>query len=197
MAKDDPSSITSYEVYFSLYQQLVGDDEEERLRAVSAGLLRPRDRRSVPSRLRQEERRWRRILEYFSSATQIGMTATPRRRGTSPTSRTSATRCTPTASRRGIEDGFLAPFRVINITTDISDGWRPYKGAARHLRRRNRGQNLQQQRLRLQHRHREDRIRQVARRSRPTSKPGPHGEDHRVLRDGGRGDAGCATRWRS
>ena len=30
--------------------------------------------------------------------------------------------------KEGIEDGFLAPFKVINITTDISDGWRPYKG---------------------------------------------------------------------
>ena len=129
VAKDDPSSITSYEVYFSLYQQLVGDDEEEHYSALfqpdffDLVIVDECHRGSA-----KEESRWRRILEYFSSATQIGMTATPKE-----------TRYISNISyfgdpvyiyslKEGIEDGFLAPFKVINITTDISDGWRPYKG---------------------------------------------------------------------
>lgn len=77
VAKDDPSSITSYEVYFSLYQQLVGDDEEEHYSALfqpdffDLVIVDECHRGSA-----KEESRWRRILEYFSSATQIGMTAT-------------------------------------------------------------------------------------------------------------------------
>ena len=129
VAKDDPSSITSYEVYFSLYQQLVGDDEEEHYSALfqpdffDLVIVDECHRGSA-----KEESRWRRILEYFSSATQIGMTATPKEtRYISNISYFSDPVYTYSL-KEGIEDGFLAPFKVINITTDISDGWRPYKG---------------------------------------------------------------------
>ena len=129
VAKDDPSSITSYEVYFSLYQQLVGDDEEEHYSA----LFQPDffDLMIVDECHRgsaKEESRWRRILEYFSSATQIGMTATPKETRYISNISYFGDPVYTYSLKEGIEDGFLAPFKVINITTDISDGWRPYKG---------------------------------------------------------------------
>lgn len=129
VAKDDPGSITSYEVYFSLYQQLVGDDEEEHYSA----LFQPDffdlvivDECHCGSA--KEESRWRRILEYFSSATQIGMTATPKETRYISNISYFGDPVYTYSLKEGIEDGFLAPFKVINITTDISDGWRPYKG---------------------------------------------------------------------
>ena len=129
VAKDDPSSITSYEVYFSLYQQLVGDDEEEHYSALfqpdffDLVIVDECHRGSA-----KEESRWRRILEYFSSATQIGMTATPKETRYISNISYFGDPVYTYSLKEGIEDGFLAPFKVINITTDISDGWRPYKG---------------------------------------------------------------------
>ena len=129
VAKDDPGSITSYEVYFSLYQQLVGDDEEEHYSALfqpdffDLVIVDECHRGSA-----KEESRWRRILEYFSSATQIGMTATPKETRYISNISYFGDPVYAYSLKEGIEDGFLAPFKVINITTDISDGWRPYKG---------------------------------------------------------------------
>ncbi len=129
VVKDDPSSITSYEVYFSLYQQLVGDDEEEHYSALfqpdffDLVIVDECHRGSA-----KEESRWRRILEYFSSATQIGMTATPKETRYISNISYFGDPVYTYSLKEGIEDGFLAPFKVINITTDISDGWRPYKG---------------------------------------------------------------------
>lgn len=129
VAKDDPSGITSYEVYFSLYQQLVGDDEEEHYSALfqpdffDLVIVDECHRGSA-----KEESRWRRILEYFSSATQIGMTATPKETRYISNISYFGDPVYAYSLKEGIEDGFLAPFKVINITTDISDGWRPYKG---------------------------------------------------------------------
>lgn len=129
VAKDDPSSITSYEVYFSLYQQLVGDDEEEHYSALfqpdffDLVIVDECHRGSA-----KEESRWRRILEYFSSATQIGMTATPKETRYISNISYFGDPVYTYSLKEGIEDGFLAPFKVINITTDISDSWRPYKG---------------------------------------------------------------------
>lgn len=129
VAKDDPGSITSYEMYFSLYQQLVGDDEEEHYSALfqpdffDLVIVDECHRGSA-----KEESRWRRILEYFSSATQIGMTATPKETRYISNISYFGDPVYTYSLKEGIEDGFLAPFKVINITTDISDGWRPYKG---------------------------------------------------------------------
>ena len=129
VAKDDPSSITSYEVYFSLYQQLVGDDDEEHYSALfqpdffDLVIVDECHRGSA-----KEESRWRRILEYFSAATQIGMTATPKETRYISNISYFGDPVYTYSLKEGIEDGFLAPFKVINITTDIGEGWRPYKG---------------------------------------------------------------------
>lgn len=129
VSKDDPSTITSHEVYFSLYQQLVGDDDQEHF----SKLFSPEffDLIIVDECHRgsaKEESRWRRILEYFSGATQIGMTATPKETKYISNLRYFGDPIYTYSLRSGIEDGFLAPFKVINVMTDIGDGWRPRKG---------------------------------------------------------------------
>lgn len=129
VAKDDKSTITSHEVYFSLYQQLVGDDDKEHFRELFAAdffdliIVDECHRGSA-----KEESRWRRILEYFSGATQIGMTATPKETKYISNLHYFGEPVYTYSLKEGIDDGFLAPFKVINIMTDIGDGWRPRKG---------------------------------------------------------------------
>ena len=138
-AKEDPATITSHEVYFSLYQQLAGDEETgdegggEEAVARFARLFKPDffDLVIVDECHRgsaKQDRTWRRILEYFSSATQIGMTATPKETRYVSNIDYFGAPVYAYSLREGIEDGFLAPFKVINVKTDISDGWRPCLG---------------------------------------------------------------------
>ena len=73
--------------------------------------------------------RWRRILEYFHPATQIGMTATPLREETRDTYRYFGNPIYTYRLGQGIEDGFLAPYRVHRIVPSVdATGWRPEKG---------------------------------------------------------------------
>lgn len=137
--KDDPTTITSHEVYFSLYQQLAGteegDDEENGGETVSKFekffnkeffdliIVDECHRGSA-----KKDSNWRRILEYFSSATQIGMTATPKETKYISNMDYFGEPIYTYSLREGIDDGFLAPFKVINIKTNIGEGWRPFKG---------------------------------------------------------------------
>lgn len=129
VAKDDKSTITSHQVYFSLYQQLVGDDDQEHFSELFSPdffdliIVDECHRGSA-----KEESRWRRILEYFSAATQIGMTATPKETKYISNLSYFGEPVYTYSLKEGIEDGFLAPFKVISIMTDIGDGWRPRKG---------------------------------------------------------------------
>lgn len=129
VAKDDRSTITSYVVYFSLYQQLAGDEGEEHFSQLftldffDLIIVDECHRGSA-----KEESRWRLILDYFKSATQIGMTATPKETQYVSNINYFGEPIYSYSLREGIEDGFLAPFKVINIMTDIGEGWRPYKG---------------------------------------------------------------------
>lgn len=129
VAKDDKTTITSHQVYFSLYQQLVGDDDKEHFRDLFSPdffdliIVDECHRGSA-----KEESRWRKVLEYFNAATQIGMTATPKETKYISNLHYFGEPVYTYSLKEGIEDGFLAPFKVINITTDIGDGWRPYKG---------------------------------------------------------------------
>lgn len=135
-AKDDPSTITSHVVYFSLYQQLTdSEDEKDEDDTVSklTSLFNPNffDLVIVDECHRgsaKKDSNWRKILEYFSSATQIGMTATPKETKYVSNIDYFGDPVYQYSLKSGIEDGFLAPFRVINVVTDIGDGWRPYKG---------------------------------------------------------------------
>lgn len=139
-AKDDPATITSYQIYFSLYQQLTGNEDSEEDSSNDELLIKRLEalfdkdffdliivdechRGSA-----KKDSNWRKILDYFSSATQIGMTATPKETKYISNIDYFKEPIYEYSLKEGIEDGFLAPFKVINITTDIGDGWRPYKG---------------------------------------------------------------------
>ena len=127
--KDNRTTITSHQVYFALYQQLIGDDDQEHY----SDLFDPDffDLIIVDECHRgsaKDDSRWRRILEYFSSATQIGMTATPKETKYISNINYFGEPIYTYSLKEGIEDGFLAPFKVINIRLDIGDGWRPHKG---------------------------------------------------------------------
>ena len=129
VAKDNKSTITSHEVYFSLYQQLVGDDDKEHFSELFSPdffdliIVDECHRGSA-----KEESRWRKILDYFNSATQIGMTATPKETKYISNLSYFGEPIYTYSLKEGIEDGFLAPFKVINVMTDIGEGWRPRKG---------------------------------------------------------------------
>ena len=137
-AKDDPTTVTSHEVYFSLYQQLTDredeaaeTDEDEAVGRL-ASLFKPDffDLIIVDECHRgsaKKDSNWRKILEYFSSATQIGMTATPKETKYISNIDYFGEPVYTYSLREGIEDGFLAPFKVINVKTNIGEGWRPYK----------------------------------------------------------------------
>ena len=137
-AKDDRTTITSHQVYFSLYQQLVGNktDEDETDEEALARYKQLFDKDFFDLVIvdechrgsAKEESRWRKILEYFSSATQIGMTATPKETSYISNIDYFGEPVYKYSLKEGIEDGFLAPFKVIRIKTDIDDGWRPCKG---------------------------------------------------------------------
>ena len=137
-SKDDPRTITSYQVYFSLYQQLAGKNEEQDEDAENAldklsQLFRSDffDLIIVDECHRgsaKKESNWRKILEYFNSATQIGMTATPKETKYVSNIDYFGEPVYTYSLKEGIEDGFLAPFKVINVMTDIGEGWRPRKG---------------------------------------------------------------------
>jgi len=138
--KDDPVTITSYEVYFSLYQQLTGDhssDDEEVAEDDTVSRLAALFQKDFFDLVivdechrgsAKKDSSWRKILDYFSSATQIGMTATPKETKYISNIDYFGEPLYMYSLREGIEDGFLAPFKVINVTTDIGEGWRPRKG---------------------------------------------------------------------
>ncbi len=129
VAKDNKSTITSHEVYFSLYQQLIGDDDKEHFKELfhkdffDLIIVDECHRGSA-----KEESRWRKILEYFSSSTQIGMTATPKETKYVSNIDYFGDPVYTYSLKEGIEDGFLAPFKVIDVKTNIGEGWRPTKG---------------------------------------------------------------------
>ena len=122
------NKIRSHEITFALYQQMVGLDDIEHFRQIPEGYF---DLVIVDECHRgsaKKDSNWRRILEYFADATQIGMTATPKESMYVSNIDYFGEPVYTYSLKQGIEDGFLAPFKVINITTNIGEGWRPYKG---------------------------------------------------------------------
>lgn len=129
IATENPRTITSYQVYFALYQQLIGDDNKAHYK----DLFRPDffDLIIVDECHRgsaKDDSRWRAILEYFDGATQIGMTATPKETKYQSSISYFGEPVFKYSLKEGIDDGFLAPFKVVKITTNIGDEWRPTKG---------------------------------------------------------------------
>jgi len=121
---------TARQMYFAIYQAIAKDENRP-------GLYRefPRDffdlivvdechRGSA-----RDESNWREILEYFEPAYQIGMTATPLREDNRDTYRYFGNPIYTYSLRQGIDDGFLAPYRVHRVITEWDAvGWRPSQG---------------------------------------------------------------------
>ncbi len=118
------------EMYFSIYQAIARDERRPGLYREYAPdffdliIVDECHRGSA-----KDESNWREILEYFKPAFQIGMTATPRRRDNADTYRYFGDPIYQYSLRQGIDDGFLAPYRVHRvITTWDAAGWRPTQG---------------------------------------------------------------------
>ena len=127
--QDLGTGITAYEVYFALYQQLIGQGGKQNYKE----LFKPEffDMVIVDECHRgsaKDDSNWREILEYFDNAIQLGMTATPKETKYQSSISYFGEPIYTYSLKEGIEDGFLAPFKVVNITTNIGDEWRPVKG---------------------------------------------------------------------
>lgn len=120
---------SSYEIYMALYHQLAGDDNEEPFRQFAPEFF---DLIIVDECHRgsaRDESRWRKILEYFESATQIGLTATPKETKDVSNIHYFGEPIYTYSLKQGIDDGFLAPYKVIRVGLDKDlEGWRPEKG---------------------------------------------------------------------
>lgn len=120
---------SSYEIYLSLYHQLAGDEKKEPFRAFTPDFFDLIVIDECHRGSAKEESRWRKILEYFSGATQIGLTATPKE--TKEVSNISyfGEPIYTYSLKQGIDDGFLAPYKVLRVGLDKDlEGWRPLAG---------------------------------------------------------------------
>ncbi len=127
---------TSRQIYFALYQNLLGGGAESLLRDYPANFF---DLVVVDECHRgsaRDESAWREVLEHFKSAAQLGLTATPLRHDNTNTYRYFGAPLYEYSLAQGIEDGFLAPYdlRRIHLSTDIS-GWEPAPGERDRLGR--------------------------------------------------------------
>jgi type I restriction enzyme R subunit len=118
------------EMYFAIYQAIAKDERRPGLYREFAPdffdliVVDECHRGSA-----KDESNWREILEYFEPACQLGMTATPLRADNRATYRYFGNPVYQYSLKQGIEDGFLAPYRVHRIvTTADATGWRPSKG---------------------------------------------------------------------
>ncbi len=128
--KIEGEAIISREMYFATYQAIAQDERRP-------GLFREYARDFFDLIIVDEchrgsardESNWRDILEYFEPAFQVGMTATPLRQDNRDTYRYFGNPIYSYSLRQGIEDGFLAPYRVHRVVTTVdATGWRPNKG---------------------------------------------------------------------
>lgn len=119
----------AYEIYLSLYQAVTWTEEIQNVYKQFSPeffdliIIDECHRGSA-----NEESPWRDILNYFWAATQIGLTATPKETTTVSTFEYFWDPIYTYSLKQGIEDGFLAPYKVMKIGLNIDDEWRPYKG---------------------------------------------------------------------
>ena len=116
----------SFEIYLSLYQAVSGVEESRNVykqfkRDFFDLIIVDECHRGSAA----EESAWRSILEYFSSAVQIGLTATPSRRDGADNAAYFGEPAYEYSLKQGIEDGYLAPYKVIRVALDKDLGWRP------------------------------------------------------------------------
>lgn len=120
----------SYEIYLALYQGLTNyDEDKDAYREFSPGffdlvVIDECHRGSAAA-----DSAWREILDYFSSATHIGLTATPKETSTVSSSEYFGEPIYTYSLRQGIDDGFLAPYKVLRVGLNVDlEGWRPEQG---------------------------------------------------------------------
>ncbi|HGJ6977223.1 TPA: EcoAI/FtnUII family type I restriction enzme subunit R, partial [Streptococcus pneumoniae] len=125
-----PEKLNSFEIYLGLYQQLTGEDGTETHYQkfdkdfFDLIVIDEAHRGSA-----KENSNWRKIIDYFSSATQIGMTATPKETKNASNTEYFGEPIYTYSLKQGIEDGFLAPYRVMRVNLDVDvDGYRPETG---------------------------------------------------------------------
>jgi type I restriction enzyme, R subunit len=120
----------SYEIYLALYQGLTNYDEDkdayrEFTREFFDLIVIDECHRGSAS----EDSAWREILDYFSNATHIGLTATPKETETISSTEYFGDPIYTYSLKQGIEDGFLAPYKVVRVGLNVDlEGWRPEHG---------------------------------------------------------------------
>jgi type I restriction enzyme R subunit len=120
---------TAYNIYLALYQGLSDNNDDDAYKQFSPEFF---DLVIVDECHRgsaRDDSKWREILAYFKGATHIGLTATPAETETVSSTEYFGDPIYTYSLKQGIDDGFLAPYKVIKITLDIdAEGWRPPKG---------------------------------------------------------------------
>ena len=121
---------TAYEIYLSLYQAVTGSEEEKNIyKQFSPGFFDLIVIDECHRGSAKDDSAWREILEYFSEATQIGLTATPKETKEVSNIDYFGEPIYTYSLRQGIDDGFLAPYKVVRIDLDRDlSGWRPDRG---------------------------------------------------------------------
>ena len=121
---------TSYEIYLGLYQALTGPEDRQKLyREFSKDFFDLIVIDECHRGSAAEDSAWREILEYFNSATQIGLTATPKETEYASNLHYFGPPVYTYSLKQGISDGFLAPYKVIKVHLNIDvEGYRPEKG---------------------------------------------------------------------
>ncbi len=120
----------AYEVYLGLYQAITGPDERQKLyREFSPGFFDLIVIDECHRGSAADDAAWREILDYFSAATQIGLTATPKETQYVSNINYFGPPVYSYSLREGIRDGFLAPYKVIKVHIDRDvAGYRPEQG---------------------------------------------------------------------
>jgi len=121
---------TAYEVYLGLYQAITGPEERQKLfREFSPGFFDLIVIDECHRGSAADDAAWKEILNYFSGATQIGLTATPKETEYVSNIHYFGPPVYTYSLRQGIEDGFLAPYKVIKVHIDVDvHGYRPERG---------------------------------------------------------------------
>lgn len=119
----------AFNIYLALYQGLSDNHDADAYKQFSPDFF---DLIIVDECHRgsaREDSKWREILEYFKGATHIGLTATPKETNEISSSEYFGDPLYTYSLKQGIDDGFLAPYKVVKVTLDIdAEGWRPPKG---------------------------------------------------------------------
>lgn len=119
----------SYQIYFALYQGLTGSEDWKNVyREFSPDFFDLVVIDECHRGSASEASAWREVLDYFSPATQIGMTATPKETKDVSNIAYFGEPVYTYSLKQGIQDGFLAPYKVVRISMNIDEGWRPTQG---------------------------------------------------------------------